>query len=250
MYNQIDVTLQNKLRNLSKMPKYANNLYDELITMTQGSDRIQTAFLEMRKFDKMKRSDYNSASEYIEEYQKQYHVLARFKAEPYPVHVLSQVLQNLELEVKKVQFIREEVAGLKPKKLSLDKVEEYWRALQATVDIEGVSNAAYNSGRGGRGRGGRGGSRGGRGGHTGGHDNTQPGKDINSIDNNNDNANSGKKKKKNLRKQPANDKDIHDYAREIRNGTQKDDNNMCAFCGFGPHPAKKCTYLSDNPPAS
>jgi predicted molibdopterin-dependent oxidoreductase YjgC len=29
----------------------------------------------------------------------------------------------------------------------------------------------------------------------------------------------------------------HDYAREMRNGTQKDDNNMCAFCGFGPHPA-------------
>ncbi|KAJ5462345.1 hypothetical protein N7530_010550 [Penicillium desertorum] len=224
IYNQIDVTLQNKLRNLSKMPKYADNLYDELMTMTQGSDRIQTAFLEMRKFDKMKRSDYNSASEYIEEYQKQYHVLARFKAEPHPVHALSQVLQNLELEVKKVQFIREEVAGLEPKKLSLDKVEEYWRALQAAADMEGVTNASYNSGRGGRGngRGGRGSNRGGRGGHTGGHDNTQPGKDVNSIDNN-DNTNSGKKKKKNLRKQPANDKDIHDYAREMRNEGQ---NNM------------------------
>ena len=89
MYNQIDVTLQNKLRNLSRMPKYADHLYDELIAITQGSDRMQTAFLEMRKFDKMKRSDYNSASEYIEEYQRQYHVLARFKAAPHPAHGLS-----------------------------------------------------------------------------------------------------------------------------------------------------------------
>ncbi|CRL24504.1 unnamed protein product [Penicillium camemberti] len=41
MYNQIDVTLQNKLRDLSKMPKYADYLYDELMAMTQGSDRMQ-----------------------------------------------------------------------------------------------------------------------------------------------------------------------------------------------------------------
>jgi hypothetical protein len=33
MYNQIDVTLQNKLRNLSKMPKYADQLYDELTSI-------------------------------------------------------------------------------------------------------------------------------------------------------------------------------------------------------------------------
>ncbi|KAJ5121223.1 uncharacterized protein N7515_009184 [Penicillium bovifimosum] len=52
---------------------------------------VDGAFLEMRKFDKMKRSDYNSASEYIEEYQKQYHVLA----EPHPVHVLFLVLLNV-----------------------------------------------------------------------------------------------------------------------------------------------------------
>lgn len=254
MYNQIDVTLQNKLRNLSKMPKYADQLYDELMAMTQGSDRMQTAFLEMRKFDKMKRSDYNSASEYIEEYQRQYHVLARFKAAPHPAHGLSQVLQNLELEVKKVQFIREEVASLEPKKLNLDKVEEYWRALQAAADMEGVTNAVYNNnaGRGrGNGRGGRGGNRGGRGGHNNGHnkdDNTQSSKDINAIDE--DVATAKKKKKRGLRKQPADGKDIHDYAKEMRNGTQKDDNNMCSFCGFGPHTAKRCAYLSDNPPAS
>ncbi|QQK48375.1 putative transposable element [Penicillium digitatum] len=230
MYNQIDVTLQNKLRNLSKMPKYADQLYDELMSMTQGSDRMQTAFIEMRKFDKMKRSDYNSASEYIEEYQRQYHVLARFKAAPHPSHGLSQVLQNIELEVMKVQFIREEVASLEPKKLTLDKVEEYWRALQAAADMEGVANATYNNnaGRGrGNGRGGLGGNRGGRGGHNNnGHndDNTQSNKDTNAVED--DTATAKKKKKKGLRKQPADGKDIHEYAKEMRNGTQKDDNNM------------------------
>lgn len=180
---------------------------------------MQTAFLEMRKFDKIKRSDYNSASEYIEEYQRQYHVLARFKAAPYPAHGLSQALQNLELEVKKVQFIREEVASLEPKKLNLDKVEEYWRALQVAADMEGVTNAVYNNaGRGrGNGRGGRGGNRGGRGGHNNGHndDNTQPAKDINAID---DDTVTTKKKKRKLRKQPADGKDIHEYAKEMRNG--------------------------------
>ncbi|KAG0157502.1 hypothetical protein PDIDSM_4687 [Penicillium digitatum] len=228
MYNQIDVTLQNKLRNLSKMPKYADQLYDELMSMTQGSDRMQTAFIEMRKFDKMKRSDYNSASEYIEEYQRQYHVLARFKAAPHPSHGLSQVLQNIELEVM--------------------KVEEYWRALQAAADMEGVANATYNNnaGRGrGNGRGGRGGNRGGRGGqNNNGHndDNTQSNKDTNAVED--DTATAKKKKKKGLRKQPADGKDIHEYANEMRNGTQKDDNNMCSFCGFGPHTAKRCAYLS------
>ncbi|KAG0153888.1 hypothetical protein PDIDSM_1267 [Penicillium digitatum] len=179
MYNQIDVTLQNKLRNLSKMPKYADQLYDELMSMTQGSDRMQTAFIEMRKFDKMKRSDYNSASEYIEEYQRH--------------------SSNIELEVMKVQFISEEVASLEPKKLTLDKVEEYWRALQAAADMEGVANATYNNnaGRGrGNGRGGRGGNRGGRGGqNNNGHndDNTQSNKDTNAVE---DDTATAKKKKK------------------------------------------------------
>ncbi|OQD69520.1 hypothetical protein PENPOL_c002G07915 [Penicillium polonicum] len=234
MYNQIDVTLQNELRNLSKMPKYADQLYDQLRSMTQGSDWMQTAFLEIRKFDKMKRSDYNSASEYIEEYRRQYHVLGRLKAAPHPVHALSQVLQNLELEVKMVQFVMDEVASLEPIKLNLDKVEEYWRVLQAAADIEGVTNAVYNN----AGRGGRGGNPGGRGGY-------------NSGNHNNDNTvTAANRKKMGLRNQPAHGKDIHEYVREMRNGAQKDDHNMCSFCGFGPHPAKRCAYLSGHPPAS
>lgn len=68
MYNQVDKTLQSKLRNLSKIPKYAEQMFDELMSMAQDRDRIQTAFLEIRKFDKMKRLGYNSVSEYIEAY--------------------------------------------------------------------------------------------------------------------------------------------------------------------------------------
>jgi hypothetical protein len=113
------------------------------------------------------------------------------------------------LEVKKVQLIREDVASLESKKLDLDKVEEYWRALQAAADMEGVTNAAYHSGRdrGNGNRGGRGGNRGGRGGRNSGNnnDNTQSNEDNNAVDN--DNAGSSKKKKKKkkkgLRKQPA-----------------------------------------------
>ncbi|KAG0156277.1 hypothetical protein PDIDSM_3454 [Penicillium digitatum] len=217
MSNQIDVTLQNKLRNLSKMPKYA----DQLVYRDAEVRQDETMGLQLGK-------------RVIEEYQRQYHVLARFKAAPHPSHGLSQVLQNIELEVMKVQFIREEVASLEPKKLTLDKVS---LMLLTTT----------NAGRGrGNGRGGRGGNRGGRGGHNNnGHndDNTQSNKDTNAVED--DTATAKKKKKKGLRKQPADGKDIHEYANEMRNGTQKDDNNMCSFCGFGPHTAKRCAYLSN-----
>ena len=248
MYNQVDKTLQTKLRNLTQIPKYADKMCDELMSMTQGSVRMQTASIELEKFDKMKRSDYNSASEYIEAYQRQYHVLARFKIALHPAHALSRVLPNLELEVKKVQFIREEVANLKPEELSLAKVQEYWKGLQAAADMEGVTNAAVNAGRGGRanGRGGRGGNPGSRGGNPG----SRGG--YNSGHHNNDNTitTTKKKKKKGFRKQAPDGKDIHEYTREMRNGAQKDDNDMCSFCGFGPHPAKRCAYLSGHPPAS
>lgn len=62
-------------------------------------------------------------------------------------------------------------------------------------------------------------------------------KDNNAVDN--DTAKKKKKKKKSLHKQPAEGKYIHDYEREMRNGIQKDDNNMCSFYDFGPHPAKR-----------
>ena len=110
----------------------------------------------------MKRSDYSSVSEYIKEYQKQYYILTRFKVAPYPIHALLQVLTNLELEVKKVHFIIEEASKVEPKKITLEKVEEYQKALQVVVVIEGVLNVASNTSRGGRG-GGRGGRRGNRG---------------------------------------------------------------------------------------
>ncbi|KAJ6150003.1 hypothetical protein N7471_001202 [Penicillium samsonianum] len=91
--------------------------------------------------------------------------------------------------------------------------------------MDGVTNAAYHVGRGRS----RGGNRG------------------------NDNAltnagNDGKKKEKPLRKQPTARKDIYDYTREKRTGTQKDDSGICAFCGFGPHSTKNYAYLDKSPP--
>ena len=205
---------------------------------------LQIAFLEIRKFDKIKRSDYNSVSEYIKEYQKQYYILARFKAAPHPTHALLQVLTNLELEVKKVHFITEEASKVKPKKITLEKVEEYQKALQVVVVIEGVLNIASNTSCGSRGggRGSRGGNRGSQSGYNTGNDSTQTAKDPNAINS------TIKKKKKGLRKQPTNDKDIYNYVREIRNSTtQKDDSNIYSFYGFGPYTIKRYAYLSETP---
>ena len=175
---------------------------------------LQIAFLEIRKFDKINRLDYSSVSEYIKEYQKQYHILARFKAAPHPTHALLQVLTNLELEVKKVHFITEDASKVKPKKITLEKVEEYQKALQVVVVIEGVLNIASNTSYSGysSSRGGRRGNRGSQSGYNNGNDNTQIAKDPNTI-------NSIKKKKKGLRKQPTNDKDIYNYIYKIYNST-------------------------------
>ncbi|KAJ5522376.1 hypothetical protein N7527_006491 [Penicillium freii] len=67
-------------------------------------------------------------------------------------------------------------------------------------------------------------------------------KDATVSESNNDDASTTvKKKRRGLRKQPPDSKDIHKYAREMRGGTQKDENNtMCSFYGFGPYPAKRC----------
>ena len=91
-------------------------------------------------------------------------MLTRFKAAPYPIHALSQVLTNLELEVKKVHFIIEEASKVEPKKITLEKVEEYQKALQVVAIIEGVTNIASNTSRSGRSSGNRGSYRGNRGG--------------------------------------------------------------------------------------
>ncbi|OQD96628.1 hypothetical protein PENSOL_c015G01402 [Penicillium solitum] len=241
MYLQIDKTLQSKLRTLPEIPTLADEMCDMLMSLTQGGDRMQSAEIDMKKYDTMKRSDYNSASDYIDAFRRQYHALARFKVAPHPSHALSLSLRNLDSEIKKVQFIREEIASLEPKKLDLAK---------AASVIEGTSNAVYNNASRGRGsgRGGRGGNRGGRSGH---NDKTESkDKDKDAVDDDTNKGTAVKKKKRGLRKQPPDGKDIHEYAREMRNGSQKDEaNTMCSFCGFSPHPAKRCAYLSSNPPA-
>ncbi|KAI3124583.1 hypothetical protein CBS147326_8006 [Penicillium roqueforti] len=218
-------------------------MFDEIMLMVQGSDKAENALNETMKFDKMRRSDFNTAKEFITEYQKQYHVLSRFKIQPHPFHALSQVLRQLEKEISKVQFIIEEISNVEPKKITLEKMDQYCKSLQAVSDREGTANAAQSS----RGRGGnRGSTRGGRGAKKGGkgeHSGSSTQEDKSSKDDNK----SETKKKRTLRNQPPPDRDIEEYAKEMRQGKQHDDNQMCVYCGFGPHPARNCAYLSEKP---
>ncbi|KAJ5801495.1 uncharacterized protein N7518_003563 [Penicillium psychrosexuale] len=41
------------------------------------------------------------------------------------------------------------------------------------------------------------------------------------------------------------EEDVED---EEKDGPQKDESGICAYCGFGPHKAKACSYLAEVPP--
>ncbi|KAJ5138834.1 uncharacterized protein N7515_003682 [Penicillium bovifimosum] len=164
LYLQADEVLQERLQNLVHILEYADVMFEEIMTMVQGSDRAENALNEARKFDKMRRSDYDTAREYITGYLKQYHVLKRFDIAPHPFHALSQVLHQLGKEIPKVQFITEEISSMEAKKITLEKMDGYCISLQIVADRDGSSNAAQSANCGGnRGRGRGGGGCGGRG---------------------------------------------------------------------------------------
>ena len=78
VYFQVN-TLQERIQNLAYLAEFADSMFDEIMVMVQGSDKAENAHKETMKFDKMRRSDYNIAKNFIAECQKQYHVLSRFK---------------------------------------------------------------------------------------------------------------------------------------------------------------------------
>lgn len=123
MYIQIDTTLQEKIQNITILPKYADEMMDEIMLMVQGNLKGDNALNEIRRFSNLKRSKFNSTKEFITEFQKQYYVLSRFKIQPHPFHALAQILTELENEVPKVQFIVEELGRIEPKKITLSHVE-------------------------------------------------------------------------------------------------------------------------------
>ncbi|KAI2696489.1 hypothetical protein CBS147332_9056 [Penicillium roqueforti] len=86
LYVQVDDTLQKSIQNMAYLPEFADTMFDEIMLMVQGSDKAENALNETLKLDKMRRSDFNTARDFITEYQKQYHVLARFKIQPHPFH--------------------------------------------------------------------------------------------------------------------------------------------------------------------
>ncbi|KAJ9485049.1 hypothetical protein VN97_g8301 [Penicillium thymicola] len=133
MYTQVDETPQERIQNMAHRPEYADDMMDKLMMMVQCSDNADSAINEIMKFDKLRRSTFNTAKEYITEYQRQYHVLVSFKVAPHPFHALTQLLKQLENEIPKVQFIMEEISNVEPKKITLGKMEQYCRKLQNPI---------------------------------------------------------------------------------------------------------------------
>lgn len=62
---------------------------------------------EIRKWDSMQRSDFNSATEYLDAILAQRTILERCGMEPRPFWILVKIIDNLEGEVRKIDFINE-----------------------------------------------------------------------------------------------------------------------------------------------
>ncbi|KAI2683387.1 hypothetical protein CBS147355_2527 [Penicillium roqueforti] len=70
LYVQVDDILQERIQNLSYLLEFANTMFDKIILMVQGSDKAENTLNETKKFDEIKRADFNTAKEFIAEYQK------------------------------------------------------------------------------------------------------------------------------------------------------------------------------------
>ncbi|KAJ5513824.1 hypothetical protein N7463_003376 [Penicillium fimorum] len=133
------------------IPEHADTMYDRIMIMVRGSGKVEEAHSVTRRLDKMKRSDYASAKEYIEEYQKHYQVLARFSIAPHPFHALPNILWDLEREVPKVHFIIEQISNVEPRRITLEQMHQYCKGLQLAADTGDPTNSAQSACRGGRG---------------------------------------------------------------------------------------------------
>jgi uncharacterized membrane protein YgcG len=273
MYLQVDKDVRTRLSGLANRPKYADQLFEELVSYAQGGDRSDNVLIDAFKLHDMKRDHYGSAEEFIGDYQRQINILRRSKIAPPPFVSIGIMIRELQDELPDMVFMREALRKVKePHEITHEDFDKQCKELtikarqlkveankahtarrnpfrtdkRDTIDPLSQNDYADRGGRGrGRGRGGgynRGGQRGrGRGGGRGNGSSHEEHSDRGSSYASNPTGIAS------ARNAPPKGKDIYRYAKECREAEKQRIDGFCSFCGFGPHTAKQCFYLAENP---
>jgi hypothetical protein len=271
MYLQVEKDVRTRLSGLANRPKYADQLFEELVSYTQGGDRSDNVLIDAFKWYDMKRDHYGSAEEYISDYQRQMNMLRKFKIAPPAFISIGIMILELQDELPDMLFMREALRKVKEpngithedfnkqcKKMTIrarqlafkaNKSHQAWKIPSKPSDLKEFSksdrtdpaadpsNQNTQNNRGARDRGGRGRRRGNnRAGQRGrGHEDegSPPGEQDSD------------KKPPRRRGNPPKGKDIHEYAYERREAYHQRIDGKCSHCGFGPHNAWNCFYLAE-----
>lgn len=236
LYGQVDEEIQMIIYQNPKCATEADDLYQQILHEVRGTGKTLNAIGEIKKWDHMKRSDFTSAADFIRAYEKQYNVMKRFKLEVSPLITLVKAMCQVVNEVEKVKFITEQIGQMPPNSLTDQQLHDYLHDLATNAELslfEGPASAARNDHR-------KKGKSNGKGRAKGKGQNDKQGESTND---------SSSKPKVKPRNSPPDGKDIRDWAREKREGKQKDDDGYCTYCCYGPHNARDCGYISEKPPA-
>jgi hypothetical protein len=76
LYGQIDGIVKAKIFAMPDSPLYADELYDAILDKIRGSHTVQNGNLEIAGYLDLKRSDFASAHDYIQDFERQYNSLS------------------------------------------------------------------------------------------------------------------------------------------------------------------------------
>ncbi|KAJ6060193.1 hypothetical protein N7444_002047 [Penicillium canescens] len=74
LYLLVGKDVRTRLSGLANRPKYADQLFEELVSYAKGGDRSDNVLIDAFKLHDMKRDHYGSAEEYISDYQRQMNI--------------------------------------------------------------------------------------------------------------------------------------------------------------------------------
>ena len=276
LWASIDDAIQTRLLGQDSPPEYADDLYREIMTTVLGSNQAENVALEYKKLMSMRREGTTSASQYVIAYQNQFNILCKHRINPPFFGSLITMIDQLREDIAKVAFIEEKLAVLTPGEITREQYDEFVKTLlsaaelrehdhyfenanaiigmahsarikkrspfapprrteptptaatdASTVATADQTNRGGHQGRGNNHAGQRGRGRGGGGTQHGG-EHADRGSSL-------------------PRMQPPKGKDIYQYAKECRDTKQQRVNDLCSFCGYGPHNARSCFYLQEVP---
>jgi hypothetical protein len=113
MYLQVDKNVRIRLSGLANRPKYADQLFEELVSYAKGGDRSDNILIDAFKLHDMKRDHYGSAEEYISDYQRQMNILRRSKIAPPAFISIGIMIRELQEELPDMVFMREALRKVK-----------------------------------------------------------------------------------------------------------------------------------------